>query len=136
MTTPDLDRAFLGTGWKFPPQVTPSGAIAGSSLERKIEESVFLILNTGKRERQMLPGWGCGIHDLVFEPDTPGTVAEVSASVREALVLHEPRIDVLAIDVAAAPGQPGVLLIRIDYRVRANNARGNLVYPFFITEGM
>ena len=29
-----------------------------------------------------------------------------------------------------------MLLIRIDYRVRANNARGNLVYPFFITEGM
>ena len=84
MTTPDLDRAFLGIGWKFPLQVTPSGAIAGSRLERKIEESVFLILNTGKRERQMLPDFGCGIHDLVFAPDTPGTVAEVSASVREA----------------------------------------------------
>ncbi len=131
-----MDRAFLGVGWKFPLQVTPSGAIAVSRLEQKIEESVFLILSTGKRERQMRPGFGCGIHDLVFAPDTPGTIAEVSASVREALVLHEPRIDVLAIDVSAAPGQPNVLLIRIDYRVRANNARGNLVYPFFITEGM
>jgi uncharacterized protein len=131
-----MDRGFLGVGWKFPPQVTPSGAIAVSRLEQKIEESVFLILSTGKRERQMLPGYGCGLHDLVFEPDTPGTIAEVSASVREALVLHEPRIDVLAIDVASAPGQTGVLLIRIDYRIRANNARGNLVYPFFITEGM
>ncbi len=131
-----MDRAFLGVGWKFPPQVTSSGAIAVSRLEQKIEESVFLILSTSKRERQMLPGYGCGLHDLVFEPDTPGTIAEVSASVREALVLHEPRIDVLAIDVASAPGQTGVLLIRIDYRIRANNARGNLVYPFFITEGM
>ena len=131
-----MDRAFLGVGWKFPLQVTPSGAIATSRLEQKIEESVFLILSTGKRERQMLPGYGCGIHDLVFEPDTPGTIAEVSTSVREALVLHEPRIDVLAIEVAAAPGQPNVLLIRIEYRIRANNARGNLVYPFFITEGM
>ncbi len=130
-----MDRAFLGVGAKFPLQVTPSGAIAISRLEQKIEESVFLILSTGKRERQMMPGYGCGIHDLVFAPDTPGTIAEVSASVREALVLHEPRIDVLAIDVSAAPGQPNVLLIRIDYRVRANNARGNLVYPFFITEG-
>ena len=131
-----MDRAFLGVGWKFPLQVTPSGAIAVSRLEQKIEESVFLILSTGKRERQMMPGYGCGIHDLVFAPDTPGTIAEVSASVREALVLHEPRIDVLGIDVSAAPGQRNVLLIRIDYRIRANNARGNLVYPFFITEGM
>ncbi len=138
MTTGPASRAerpFLGVGWKFPIQVTPTGAIAVSRLEQKIEESVFLILSTGTRERPMLPGFGCGIHDLVFAPDTPGTVAEVSAAVREALVEHEPRIDVLAVDVAAAPGQPTVLLIRVDYRIRANNARGNLVYPFFVTEG-
>jgi phage baseplate assembly protein W len=131
-----MDRAFLGVGWKFPPQVTPSGAIATSSLEQKIEESVFLILSTAQRERPMLPAYGCGIHDLVFAPDNPGTIAEVSATVRDALIAYEPRIDVLAIDVSAAPGQANVLLIRVDYRVRANNARGNLVYPFFITEGM
>jgi hypothetical protein len=131
-----MDRAFLGVGWKFPPQVTPSGAIATSSLEQKIEESVFLILSTAQRERPMLPAYGCGIHDLVFAPDSPGTIAEVSATVRDALIAYEPRIDVLAIDVSGAPGQANVLLIRVDYRVRANNARGNLVYPFFITEGM
>jgi uncharacterized protein len=131
-----MDRAFLGVGWKFPPQVTPGGAIATSSLEQKIEESVFLILSTAQRERPMLPAYGCGIHDLVFAPDNPGTIAEVSATVRDALIAYEPRIDVLSIDVSAAPGQANVLLIRVDYRVRANNARGNLVYPFFITEGM
>lgn len=131
-----MDRAFLGVGWKFPPQVTPSGVIATSGQEQKIEESVFLILSTAQRERPMLPAYGCGIHDLVFAPDSPGTIAEVSATVRDALVAYEPRIDVLAIDVSAAPGQANVLLIRVDYRVRANNARGNLVYPFFITEGM
>lgn len=131
-----MDRAFLGVGWRFPLQVTPTGAIAASSLERKIEESIFLILSTAQRERPMLPAYGCGIHDLVFAPDNVGTIAEVSASVRTALVTYEPRIDVLAIDVGAAPGQRNVLLIRVDYRIRANNARGNLVYPFFITEGM
>lgn len=131
-----MDRAFLGVGWKFPVQVTPTGAIATSALEQKIEESVYLILSTAQRERPMLPAYGCGIHDVVFAPDSPGTVAEVSATVRAALTAHEPRIDVLAVDVATAPGQRNVLLIRVDYRVRANNARGNLVYPFFITEGM
>ena len=136
---PDLngtDRAFLGVGWKFPPQVTPSGAIATSSAEQKIEESIYLVLSSAQRERPMLPGYGCGIHDLVFAPDSAGTIAEVSTAVRTALGSHEPRIDVLSINVEVAPGQRNVLLIRIDYRVRANNARGNLVYPFFITEGM
>jgi uncharacterized protein len=131
-----MDRAFLGIGWKFPLQVTPTGAIATSSLEQKIQESIYLILSTAQRERPMLPDYGCGIHDLVFEPDSATTIAEVSAAARRALVTYEPRVDVLALDVSAAPGQRNVLLIRVDYRVRANNARGNLVYPFFITEGM
>jgi phage baseplate assembly protein W len=83
----------------------------------------------------MLPDFGCGIHDLVFAPDDAGTVAEVTATVRESLVRYEPRIDVLTVDVSPAPGEPNLLLIRVDYRVRANNARANLVYPFYITEG-
>ena len=29
---------------------------------------------------------------------------------------------------------PNLLLIRINYRIRATNAIGNLVYPFYITE--
>jgi uncharacterized protein len=131
-----MDRAFLGVGWRFPLQVTPRGGLARSSLEQKIEESIYLILSTGKRERLMMPDFGCGIHDLVFAPDDAATVAEVGAGVRESLVRYEPRIDVLSVDAAPAPGQPNLLLIRVDYRIRSNNARANLVYPFYITEGM
>ena len=35
---------------------------------------------------------------------------------------------------AEAPGDRNLLLIRISYRIRANNAIGNLVYPFYIRE--
>lgn len=131
-----MNRTFLGIGWRFPLQVTPTGTIAQSSLEQKIEESLFLILSTAKRERPMLPDFGSGLHDLVFEPDDAATLAQVTATVREALVHYEPRIDVLAVDASPAPGEPTVLVIRVDYQIRANNARANLVYPFFITEGM
>ena len=130
-----MDRAFLGVGWRFPVQVTPTGGLATSSLEQKIEESIYLILSTGKRERLMLPDFGCGIHDLVFAPDDAATIAEVTATVRESLVLYEPRIDVLSVNVSPAPDEANLLLIRVDYRIRANNARANLVYPFYITEG-
>ena len=130
-----MDRAFLGVGWRFPVQVTPTGGLATSSLEQKIEESIYLILSTGKRERLMLPDFGCGIHDLVFAPDDAATIAEVTATVRESLVRYEPRIDVMSVDVTPAPGEPNLMLIRVDYRIRANNARANLVYPFYVTEG-
>ncbi len=131
-----MDRDFLGVGWKFPIQVAPNGKIAQSRFEQKIEESVFLILSTSQLERPMLPKFGCGINDLVFEPNNATTVVDVVNNVREALVNYEARIDVLSVDASASPEQENLLLIRIEYRVRANNARANLVYPFYITEGL
>ena len=127
-------RDFLGVGWKFPLQVTPGGQIARARYEQRIEESIYLILSTSRGERMMLPEFGCGIHDLVFAPNNSTTIAVVVQTVREALIAFEPRIDVLDINAESAPEEPKLLLIRINYRVRANNARGNLVYPFYIRE--
>ena len=127
-----MARDFLGIGWKFPLQVTPAGRIAQSKYEQRIEESIFLILSTAKGERVMLPDFGCGIHDLVFAPNSASTVSGTVQSVRTALTKYEPRIDVLDIN-AEAQGE-NLLLIRISYRIRANNAIGNMVYPFYVRE--
>jgi phage baseplate assembly protein W len=127
-------REFLGVGWKFPIQVTPDGRIAQSRYERSVEESVYLILGTARGERVMLPNFGCGIHDLVFQPNNAATVALVTNEVLTSLVQWEKRIDVLDVRVDTAPEQPNLLLIRVEYRIRANQALGNLVYPFYITE--
>lgn len=133
-SAPPITRAFLGVGWRFPLQVTSSGKIARSLYERRVEESIYLILSTAKGERVMLPDFGCGIHDLVFGINDPRTRSAVVQQVREALTKYERRIDVLAISADTSDGQPNLLLIRINYRVRANNAIGNLVYPFYINE--
>ena len=129
-----MARDFLGIGWKFPLQVTPAGRIAQARYEQRIEESVFLILSTAKGERVMMPEFGCGIHDLTFSPNSPTARAAVAGAVRTALVKFEPRIDALEVDTEAQ-GE-NLLLIRINYRIRANNAIGNLVYPFYILESV
>jgi len=128
-------REYLGVGWKFPLQVTPGGKIAQARYEQRIEEALYLILSTAKGERVMLPEFGCGIHDLVFAPNNATTLTVVVHTVREALVAYEPRIDVLDVNAETAPEEPNLLLIRINYRIRANNALSNLVYPFYIGEG-
>lgn len=125
-------RAFLGVGWKFPLQVTPRGRVALARHEVRVEESIYQILATAKGERVMLPEFGCGIHDLVFAPNSAATISSTVQSVRTALTRYEPRIDVLDID-AEAQGE-NLLLIRISYRIRANNAIGNMVYPFYVRE--
>lgn len=129
-----LRRPFLGIGWKFPLQVTPGGAIATSSEEQKIEESVLLILSTAPGERLMLPNFGCGIHNLVFAPNDSGTVTRVVDLVRRALTTYEPRIDVVDVTAEVSFEQSNVLLIRVGYRILDNNTMTNIVYPFFITE--
>ncbi len=70
----------------------------------------------------------------MFDTITASTSGRVAAAVREALLRFEPRIDVL--DVNVSPGGDGeVLLISIDYEVRATNNAFNLVYPFYLDSG-
>lgn len=128
-------REFLGSGWKFPLQVNAKGGIAISRYEQSIEESIYMILGTAKGERIMMPNFGCGMHDNVFAPNNPVVVTMVVDSARRALVAHEPRIDVLTVNAETSDEEPNLLIIRINYRVRANNTVENLVYPFYITEG-
>lgn len=127
-------RNFLGIGWKFPLQVNAAGKMAQTRYEQRIEEGIYLVLSTAKGERVMLPDFGCGIHDLVFEPNSPRTLARAVQAVRDGLTRCEPRIDVLDVSAEAAPEQENLLLIKVSYRIRANNALGNLVYPFYIRE--
>ncbi len=131
-----MDQNILGTGWAFPvkPDAAPH-SLPLASGDEKVRQSIFLILSTAAGERQMLPDFGCGIHDLVFEPNTPVLWNLVRDQVKRSLTRWEPRIDVLDVRVETPADQRNYLLIRIDYRIRANNAFYNLVYPFFINEG-
>lgn len=132
---PPTERKFLGVGWAFPLRLTARGGLMLALGEQDVQEAIWLILGTAKGERVMLPDFGCGIHELVFAPNTPSTRAQVADQVRQALVAYEPRIDVLDVRADTLPGEPNKLLIRVDYQIRSTNTFGNVVYPFFLTEG-
>lgn len=127
-------RDYLGTGWAFPLRVTPNGRIATARAQDRVEDSVYLILGTALGERVMRPAFGCGLADLVFEPGGPPLAERVVPLVRQALVRDEPRIDVLDVSAEAPPDAPTLLLIRVSYRIRQTNSRGNVVYPFYAQE--
>ena len=133
MSSP-ANREFLGIGWRFPLQVTPDGRIAQARYETRIEESIVLILSTAPGERPMLPDFVCGIHDFTFAPNDSGTVALIVHLVRQALTRYERRIDLIDVEAESSPEAPNLLLIRVNYRIRATNAIGNLVYPYYIKE--
>jgi phage baseplate assembly protein W len=133
-TAASAPRPFLGQGLSFPLAVV-GGRLAVARGERKIEEAIRFLLGTARGERLMRPELGCGLHDLVLAPGNGATLVRVAEAVRQTLVLYEPRIDVLEVATEIADGSRNLLLIKIAYRIRENNAITNLVYPFFITEG-
>jgi uncharacterized protein len=125
-------RNILGKGWKFPIRPNARGGLSFSSAEQDIQEAIWIILSTAPGERQMLPQFGCGIHEFVFAPNSPATRGAIAHQVFEALNRWEPRINV--VDVRVDSPEENTLRIRVDYRIRANNAFHNLVYPFYIRE--
>lgn len=125
-----MAKSFLGKGVGFPISID-AGSLTGAAFEESVRQSIWLILGTAKGERVMRPDFGCGIHDFVFESMTASTYGRISQAVREALLRLEPRIDVRS--VKAEPDDSGeVLLINVDYQVRATNNVFNLVYPFYV----
>jgi len=127
-------RDFLGRGLAFPLRVDAAGRLAAAAGEARVEDSIHLILSTRPGERVMLPHFGCAIHDLVYAPNNAATRTRAVDAVRRALTQQEARIDVLDVRADTSPAEPHLLLLRVDYRLRANNAAGNLVYPFFLLE--
>ncbi|MBN8592388.1 MAG: GPW/gp25 family protein [Anaerolineae bacterium] len=127
-----MPQDFFGVGWNFPVQADGEHQIALAKYEDSIRQSIQIILSTAPGERVMRPDFGSGLHELVFSVADAETRSRVIAQVREALVRWEPRIDVLDVTVENDPQQPTHLLILIHYRVRANNSRFNLVYPFYM----
>jgi phage baseplate assembly protein W len=126
---------ILGRGADFPLRPAASGGLRLVGGDEKIRQSIWLILSTAPGEREMRPDFGCGINDVLFDANTARLRGIVEEKVREALTRWEPRIDVVDVRAETPPEARNHLLIRIDYRVRANNSVYNLVYPFFINEG-
>ena len=130
-----MAKEFLGVGWTYPVRTRLNGDIAMSQFEDDIREAILIILGTAKGERVMRPDFGCGIHDLVFAPINTATITLVENSVREALTVHEPRIELIKVEAVSDRAAEGKLLVNIDYRVRSTNSRFNLVFPFYLKEG-
>ncbi len=128
------EKAFLGVGWAFPPQLEVTGAPALVPYEEDIRQSIMIIMGTEPGERIMRPDFGAGLNRFVFEPANTTTMALVQTRVHDALVDWEPRIEVLDVKVTTDANEKNLLLVETSYRVRATNTLHNLVYPFYLQE--
>ena len=127
---------IIGQGMGYPIRVNGRGGLNWASGAENIRQAIWIILTTPLRSRIMQPAFGCAIHDYLFAPNSPATRTGVEEAVRAALIRWEPRVDVLAVRAQTSPEEPTVLMVDIETRIRTNNAALNLVYPFYLTEGI
>lgn len=128
---------FLGCGISFPPRVDEvTGRIRMSSQEDDIREAIRIILFTGKGERVMQPEFGCQIRKYAFSSMGMIDRTGMEEEVRQALIRWEPRITDTEVKVDDGRAEQGMVEIHISYAVRATNNPYNLVFPYYINEGM
>lgn len=131
------EKAFLGTGWSFPLRVdAQTGRIATVSQEEDIAQSIHIILSTRIGERVMQPEFGCEIHRFMFASIQEDEIAEIRRCVIEALRRWETRVVDVSVEPDTSELSAGKLILRLSYTVRSTNTPYNLVYPFFIQEGL
>lgn len=131
MEQPDR-TGFLGRGWSFPPTfVQAAHTVVMTEAEDDIARSLEILLSTAMGERVMLPDYGCNLEELLFEPMDTALQTLLFDRIRKSILYYEPRIDVIDVGIQTDLASEGILLISIDYRIRATNSRFNFVYPFY-----
>jgi len=131
----DDHRDILGTGWSFPPTFAGQGEYLEtvSGLE-DIRQSLEILLSTHLKERLYHDDFGCNLNDFLFEEIDQHLISDLKRTVSDAILYHEPRIQVEEVRIDQSRATEGLLLINILFFVRSTNSRYNMVYPFYIQE--
>ncbi|MFJ6054778.1 GPW/gp25 family protein [Streptomyces sp. NPDC092307] len=122
------DIALTGAGWAHHNPLH-NGSVTLWHGEEVVARSIRLILGTRLGGRSRRPEFGCGVHDLLFDPLNSGTAGAAVYEARKALDRWEPRI--VVDDITAEFSGINTLLLSIDYRISEDNSPRNLVYPYY-----
>lgn len=127
---PDFDIEEASSGLR----ISSTGGIEMVAEHAAVRQSILLLLSTAPGERVMRPNYGCDLQRLIFSPNDATTHGLAIHYVRQALQRWEPRIDILRLDAAANPADPGRMDIMLEYRLRKTAGRENLTIAVSLTE--
>lgn len=130
------EPSFLGTGWAFPPEFNNHSATARTvSGEDDVHESLHILFSTQLKERVLRSDFGCDMTAMLYESITTTLLTKIKGLIENAILLYEPRIDLLHVEFHTENTLDGVINIEITYLIRTTNSRKNFVYPYYLEEG-
>lgn len=127
-----INTDFLGIGWSFPPEFNKAeGSVTMTTDVEDINNSLIILLSTRPGERVMFPNYGCDLQEMLFKPLELTLITQMKGIIERAILYHEPRINIISIEIDTTEELEGQVLIHIDYEVRNTNTRSNVVFPFY-----
>ncbi|MFT6500460.1 MAG: phage baseplate assembly protein W [Crocinitomicaceae bacterium] len=125
-------RAFLQTGWPFNPVVgKDASSLENISYDQDIAESLQILFTTLPGERMAHPMYGCDLMRFMFRPINNSLLTDMEHSIRTAIILYEPRIQIVELLVRPHEVIPHQLDIYISYILSKTNSRFNMTIPFY-----
>lgn len=151
------NQDFIGKGWRFPIKVNARGRLEWSDGPSRIQDAIWIIIKTALGERLMRPTFGAGVDDFVFQSNSEINRAQLSAVIKDALLRWEPRIELDDVRVTSgweakdwrledldspsamknrSSALDSQVVVTIEYRLRTTNEIFNVVFPFYLEEGV
>jgi uncharacterized protein len=112
-------KLLYGQSLGFPPRVGADGQLVWSSGEENVRESICIILRTRPTERLLLPDFGCGLDQYLFEPNSVTSLRLIQEEIKRSLARWEPRIKLDDVRISVNSTDARVVDITIIYTLIA-----------------
>ncbi|MBZ0288218.1 MAG: GPW/gp25 family protein [Anaerolineae bacterium] len=120
----------MAIGLKFPFRVTSAGGIgSGDDDDEQLRGKIIQVLFTAPGERVNLPEFGCGLFNLVFEPNDAVLLAATEFTVGQALTRWLGR-ELIVNRVAVSEGVDDAFTIEVVYIRRRDLVRRTVRVQF------
>ena len=108
----------------FPWQYDARGQTAAAASDDHIGDMLELLLFTDPGERVNRPGFGSGIRQLVFAPDSPDFAPALEFAV--AAAIQRELGDVLALEGVSVTSEEATIRVVVDYLILATGMPGTV----------
>jgi phage baseplate assembly protein W len=117
----------------FPFRLTGAGATATTDIEDAIRGRIEQLLFTSPGERVMLPHFGCGTRDLVFQPNNEILAAATEFTIAKSLQSYLGQL--IMVNGVHVSGEAETLQVEVVYTKNIDLQRGQVVYQLLPQEG-
>ena len=123
---------LLGRGPSFPYNDSETHGLSYKDGLELIDQSLFILFETPKGSRLMLPNFGSDLYKYRYDPLDQILLDQIRYTITQDIKIWEPRIKLIDIKFLTDPLliDQSILYISVNYQVISTQEVRNYVYPY------